>query len=48
MEVLREAVNREKVRLKPETTGKFLWAEYSLGVAASVTRCGNCGSGDSI
>jgi hypothetical protein len=34
VEVQREARNRETVRLKPDPSGKLLWAEYSLGVAA--------------
>jgi len=38
----------EKIRLHPDMSGRFLWAEYSLGIkrfAAEAVKCGYCGSG---
>jgi site-specific DNA recombinase len=33
-EELREVLDDERIRLKPDESGKFLWAEYSLGLQA--------------
>ena len=33
-EELREVLDDERIRLKPDASGKFLWAEYSLGLKA--------------
>jgi hypothetical protein len=32
-ETLREVLG-ERIKLKPDTSGQFLWAEYSLGIEA--------------
>jgi hypothetical protein len=46
-ESLREVLEGERIKLKPDESRSFLVAEYALGGQGAVT-CGYCGSGGPI